>query len=130
MSTYVVGVDGSDTAATAAARAGDLAAKTGATVHVVCAFSGKGTTVWYVGCCRELGIFLRLFDCWLVDRRGHAFQLTFIFSRGSCAAAELHPFRDDLSDQLLGLAAGRSVTNSQYADVVLADHVLDKELGL
>jgi nucleotide-binding universal stress UspA family protein len=49
MSTYVVGVDGSDTAATAAARAGDLATATGATVHVVCAFVGKGTTTLGVG---------------------------------------------------------------------------------
>jgi nucleotide-binding universal stress UspA family protein len=44
MTTYVVGVDGSSTAAKAAARAGDLAAATGATMHVVCAFTGKGTT--------------------------------------------------------------------------------------
>ncbi len=49
MSTYVVGVDGSDTAAKAAARAGDIAAATGATVHVVCAFVGKGTTTLGVG---------------------------------------------------------------------------------
>ena len=44
MSVYVVGVDGSDTAAKAAARAGELAAATGATVHVVCAYTGRGTT--------------------------------------------------------------------------------------
>jgi len=49
MSTYVIGVDGSDTAAKAADRAGDLAAATGATVHVVCAFSGKGSTTVGVG---------------------------------------------------------------------------------
>ncbi len=45
MSTYVVGIDGSDTAAKAAARAAELAKATGATVHVVCAFadSRRGT---------------------------------------------------------------------------------------
>jgi nucleotide-binding universal stress UspA family protein len=49
MSVYVVGVDGSDTAAAAAARAGELAAATGATIHVVTAFSGRGTTTVGVG---------------------------------------------------------------------------------
>jgi nucleotide-binding universal stress UspA family protein len=44
VSTYVVGVDGSDTAAKAAARAGELAMATGATVHVVCAYTARGTT--------------------------------------------------------------------------------------
>ena len=44
MSMYVVGVDGSDTAAKAAARAGELAAATGAAMHVVCAYTGRGTT--------------------------------------------------------------------------------------
>jgi nucleotide-binding universal stress UspA family protein len=39
MKTYVIGTDGSETAARAATRAGDLARATGATVHVVCAFS-------------------------------------------------------------------------------------------
>ena len=42
MKTYVVGTDGSETAARAAKRAGDLAAKTGATVHVVCAYDRRG----------------------------------------------------------------------------------------
>jgi nucleotide-binding universal stress UspA family protein len=49
MAVYVVGVDGSDTAAVAAKRAGELAAATGATVHVVCAFTGRGTTTFEVG---------------------------------------------------------------------------------
>jgi nucleotide-binding universal stress UspA family protein len=44
VSTYVVGVDGSDTAAKAAARAGELAQATGATIHVVCAYTGRGAT--------------------------------------------------------------------------------------
>jgi nucleotide-binding universal stress UspA family protein len=39
MKTYVIGTDGSETAARAATRAGDLARATGATVHVVCAYS-------------------------------------------------------------------------------------------
>ena len=48
MSTYVVGIDGSETAAKAAARAGALAKSTGATVHVVSAFSGgRGTVVGF-----------------------------------------------------------------------------------
>jgi nucleotide-binding universal stress UspA family protein len=49
MAVYVIGVDGSDTAAKAAKRAGDLAAATGATVHVVCAYTGRGTTTIGVG---------------------------------------------------------------------------------
>ena len=49
MSVYVVGVDGSDTASKAAAKAGELAGATGATVHVVCAFTGRGTTTIGVG---------------------------------------------------------------------------------
>jgi nucleotide-binding universal stress UspA family protein len=49
VSVYVVGVDGSDTASKAAARAGEIAGATGATVHVVCAFTGRGTTTIGVG---------------------------------------------------------------------------------
>ena len=49
MTVYVVGTDGSDTAMKAAARAGDLARATGASVHVVCAFSGRSTTTVGVG---------------------------------------------------------------------------------
>ena len=49
MSVYVVGVDGSDTASKAATRAGEIAGATGATVHVVCAFTGRGTTTIGVG---------------------------------------------------------------------------------
>ena len=47
MKIYVVGTDGSETAARAAKRAGELALATGASVHVVSAFSrgGSGTTV-------------------------------------------------------------------------------------
>ena len=49
MSVYVVGVDGSDTASKAAAKAGEIAGATGATVHVVCAYTGRGTTTIGVG---------------------------------------------------------------------------------
>lgn len=42
MKTYVVGTDGSDTAVRAAERAGELAAATGAAVHVVCAYERRG----------------------------------------------------------------------------------------
>jgi len=49
MTVYVVATDGSDTAAKAAQRAGELAAATGATIHVVCAFSGRGTTTLGIG---------------------------------------------------------------------------------
>lgn len=41
MKTYVIGTDGSETAAVAAKRAGELAVAAGAAMHVVCAF-GKG----------------------------------------------------------------------------------------
>lgn len=44
MTVYVVGTDGSETAAKAAARAGELAKATGASVHVVCAYTNRGTT--------------------------------------------------------------------------------------
>jgi nucleotide-binding universal stress UspA family protein len=44
MTVYVVGTDGSETAAKAAERAGALAQATGATVHVVCAYTSHGTT--------------------------------------------------------------------------------------
>lgn len=44
MTVYVVGTDGSETAAKAADRAGELAESTGATVHVVCAYTHRGTT--------------------------------------------------------------------------------------
>jgi nucleotide-binding universal stress UspA family protein len=48
--TYVVGTDGSETAARAAKRAGELATATGATVHVVCAYDRRsGSTVGGVG---------------------------------------------------------------------------------
>jgi nucleotide-binding universal stress UspA family protein len=50
MKTYVIGTDGSETAARAASRAGELARATGATVHVVCAYSkGGGATSFRVG---------------------------------------------------------------------------------
>jgi len=44
MTVYVVGTDGSETAAKAADRAGELAQATGAAVHVVCAYTPRGTT--------------------------------------------------------------------------------------
>jgi nucleotide-binding universal stress UspA family protein len=47
--TYVVGTDGSETAARAAQRAGELAASTGAALHVVCAFAKGGGASITVG---------------------------------------------------------------------------------
>ena len=49
MKTYVVGTDGSETAARAAQRAGELAAATGASLHVVCAYTKGGGTSITVG---------------------------------------------------------------------------------
>jgi nucleotide-binding universal stress UspA family protein len=49
MTVYVVGTDGSETAAKAAERAGELAQATGATVHVVCAYTHRGTTTIQAG---------------------------------------------------------------------------------
>jgi nucleotide-binding universal stress UspA family protein len=49
MTVFVVGVDGSETAATAARRAGELAKASGASVHVVAAYSGRGSTTMGVG---------------------------------------------------------------------------------
>jgi len=43
MSMYVVATDGSDTAAKAAERASELARVTGASIHVVCAYTSRGT---------------------------------------------------------------------------------------
>lgn len=43
---YLVGIDGSETAATAAARAGEMAAATGGSIHVVCAYArGETSTI-------------------------------------------------------------------------------------
>jgi nucleotide-binding universal stress UspA family protein len=44
MSTYVVGTDGSETAAIATRRAAELARATGARLHIVSAYTGRGTT--------------------------------------------------------------------------------------
>jgi nucleotide-binding universal stress UspA family protein len=49
MPVYVVGTDGSDTAKTAAKRAGELAGATGAKLHVVSAFSGRADVVMVAG---------------------------------------------------------------------------------
>jgi nucleotide-binding universal stress UspA family protein len=50
MKTYVIGTDGSETAARAASRAGELARSTGATIHVVCAYSKSGgATAFRIG---------------------------------------------------------------------------------
>lgn len=50
MKIYVIGTDGSETAARAANRAGDLARATSAAVHVVCAYSkGGGSATLRVG---------------------------------------------------------------------------------
>jgi nucleotide-binding universal stress UspA family protein len=50
MTVYVIGIDGSETAARAAARAGELAATTNARIHVVCAYTGgRAATTLKVG---------------------------------------------------------------------------------
>lgn len=49
MTVYVVGTDGSETAAKAAERAGQLAGATGAAIHVVCAYTDRGSTTVGVG---------------------------------------------------------------------------------
>ena len=49
MKIYVIGTDGSETAARAAKRAGDLARATGATVHVVCAYSKTSGANFRIG---------------------------------------------------------------------------------
>ena len=43
MTVYVIATDGSDTAARAAERASELARATGASIHVVCAYTSRGT---------------------------------------------------------------------------------------
>ena len=45
-------------------------------------------------------------------------------------SAELDSLGDDLGDQLLGLAAGGAVADGDDADLVLADQVLEEDLGL
>jgi nucleotide-binding universal stress UspA family protein len=49
MTVYVIGIDGSRTAATAAERAGSLAAETNADIHVVCAYRESGSSTVGVG---------------------------------------------------------------------------------
>ena len=49
MTRYVVGTDGSDTAAKAAERAGELARASGASIHVVCAYTDRGATTVGLG---------------------------------------------------------------------------------
>lgn len=49
MAVYVIGIDGSETAAKAARRTGELAAVTGAEIHVVCAYSGGRSATVQVG---------------------------------------------------------------------------------
>jgi nucleotide-binding universal stress UspA family protein len=49
MTVYVIGIDGSETAARAAARTGELAAVTNARIHVVCAYSGGRASTVQVG---------------------------------------------------------------------------------
>jgi nucleotide-binding universal stress UspA family protein len=49
MAVYVIGIDGSETAAKAAARAGEIAAVTGAEIHVVCAYSGGRSSTIQLG---------------------------------------------------------------------------------
>ncbi len=49
MAVYVIGIDGSETAAKAAARTGELAAETNAQIHVVCAYSGGRASIVQIG---------------------------------------------------------------------------------
>ena len=49
MKIYVIGTDGSETAARAAQRAGDLARATGASVHVVCAYTKTSGANFRIG---------------------------------------------------------------------------------
>ena len=49
MKKYVVGIDGSETAGLAAARAGELASATGGAVHVVCAYARRESSTIQVG---------------------------------------------------------------------------------
>ena len=49
MKIYVIGTDGSETAARAAKRAGDLARATGASVHVVCAYTKTSGANFRIG---------------------------------------------------------------------------------
>ncbi|MBA2386101.1 MAG: universal stress protein [Acidimicrobiia bacterium] len=49
MTVYVVGTDGSDTAAKAGERTAELALATGASIHVVCAFTRRGATTVGLG---------------------------------------------------------------------------------
>jgi nucleotide-binding universal stress UspA family protein len=49
MTVYVIGIDGSETAAKAATRAGALAALTNAELHVVCAYSGGRSATVQLG---------------------------------------------------------------------------------
>jgi nucleotide-binding universal stress UspA family protein len=49
MTVYVIGIDGSETAAKAAARAGEIAATTNARIHVVCAYTGRLAATLKVG---------------------------------------------------------------------------------
>ena len=46
---FVVGIDGSETASVAATRAGEMALKSGGSVHVVCAYSGRNASTIQVG---------------------------------------------------------------------------------
>lgn len=49
MAVYVIGIDGSETAAKAAARAGEIAAVTNAEILVVCAYSGGRSATVQLG---------------------------------------------------------------------------------
>jgi nucleotide-binding universal stress UspA family protein len=49
MAVYVIGIDGSETAARAAARAGEIAAVTNAEILVVCAYSGGRSATVQLG---------------------------------------------------------------------------------
>lgn len=95
MSVYVVGIDGSDTAAKAAARAGELAAATGARVHVVCAYTGRGATTVGVGS-----------DVYAVSELSMAEQV---------AEQQAAAFRSS------GITATQAVVDGKPANVILAE---------
>ena len=96
MKTYVVGTDGSETAARAAKRAGDLATQTGATVHVVCAYDRRGaTTVGGVG--------------------GDSFEISSLQSAEQIADQQAATFR------ALGIDATSAALDEKPADALLSE---------
>ena len=96
MKTYVMGTDGSETAARAAKRAGELAAQTGATVHVVSAYDRRaGSTVGGVG--------------------GDAFEVSSLQTAEQVAEQQAATFR------ALGIDASYAAIDQKPAEALLAE---------